>query len=144
MKDNEKHRDLYEQYKRLEEWQARKYTAACPLAVYVYQNGQQDPVAWVEDNQPVCAEGSMISVIVQGDQKIFLFYDNAQYGFRYVGNGAGNLDVTIQEFDQAGALARTVAYIALPLSVGQAYTSKGTKSEGGNDLLYDGVEADGR
>ena len=58
------------------------------------------------------------------------FYDNAQYGFRYVGNGAGNLDVTIQEFDQAGALARTVAYIALPLSVGQAYTSKGTKSEG--------------
>lgn len=84
----------------------------------------------MEDNQPVCAEGSMISVIVEGDQKIFLFYDNAQYGFRYVGNGAGNLDVTIQEFDQAGALARTVAYIALPLSVGQAYTSKGTKSEG--------------
>ena len=117
MKDNEKHRDLYEQYKRLEEWQARKYTAACPLAVYVYQNGQQDPVAWVEDNQPVCAEGSMISVVIEGDQKIFLFYDNAQYGFRYVGNGAGNLDVTIQEFDQAGALARTVAYIALPLSV---------------------------
>ena len=48
----------------------------------------------------------MISVIVEGDQKIFLFYDNAQYGFRYVGNGAGNLDVTIQEFDQAGG-ART-------------------------------------
>ena len=130
LKDNEKYQALYEQYKRLEEWQARKYTVACPVDVYVYQSDNQELVAWVKDNQPGCAEGSMISVIVEGDQKTFLFYDDTQYDFRYVGNGDGDMDVTIQEFDQAGALARTVAYTALPLSVGQVYTSQETKSAG--------------
>ncbi|GAB2045871.1 hypothetical protein AGATL06_23700 [Agathobaculum sp. TL06] len=130
LKDNEKYQALYEQYKRLEEWQARKYTVACPVDVYVYQSGNQEPVAWVKDNQPGCAEGSMISVIVEGDQKTFLFYDDTQYDFRYVGNGDGDMDVTIQEFDQVGALARTVAYTALPLSVGQVYTSQETKGAG--------------
>lgn len=115
---------LYQKYEHLTEAAnltklAKEIKAACPVNVYVYDQSD-NVVASVVDGRVSCnAENVMIALL--GDEKIFRFYDNANYRVKYVGYDNGNMDVTISEFGESENPVRAVNYYDVPLTQQATY-----------------------
>ncbi len=129
---------LYEKYESLldENYKkavTKKYGVACPVDVYVYDKNNQ-LVAYVIDNKPYSAGD--ITVVVEGTSKELYFYDSDQYHIEYVGTGVGDMEASIEEYDQAGNIMRQVDYCKIPLSDGLTYETE-IKEDGAITLLKD-------
>lgn len=98
----------------------KQVTAACPVNVYVYDQSE-NIIASVVDGRVSClANDIMIARI--GDTKVIRFYDGADYRIEYVGYDAGDMDVTVTEYDETEAAGRTVNYYDVALTDGQTYS----------------------
>lgn len=109
---------LYERYEALldknyEKTFTKKYGVACPVDVYVYDKDEQ-LVAYVIDNKPYSTGD--ITVVVEGTAKTLYFYDSDKYQIRYIGTGVGDMEVSMEEYDQKGNIIRQVDYCKVPLS----------------------------
>lgn len=97
----------------------KEIKVACPVDVYIYDQ-QNNLVALVSDEQISCSVDD-IAVAIMDSQKIIRMYNGAVYRIEYVGNDNGDMDVTITEFDENAAPARTVNYYDIPLADKKTY-----------------------
>lgn len=115
---------LYERYLKFYESEGneslvKEYKADCPVDVYVYDQ-LNNVVASVVDGRVSCTADDVMIALVD-NQKTIRFYDGADYRIEYVGYDAGDMDVTITEFDENEKTARTVNYYNLALTNGKTY-----------------------
>lgn len=97
----------------------KEFVAACPIDVYVYdQSGEL--AASIVDGRVSCFGDVMIALI--DDTKVVRFYDNQDYRIEYVGTSAGEMDVTVTEFNTDEEVVRTVNYYDVALTDGKIYT----------------------
>ena len=113
-------RDLYDRMDRLQ----KTLRVACPVDVYVYdRNG--DLAAMVTGDRVSCSVGAPIALVVQGDVKTLCFYGDEEYDIRLVGQEAGDMDVTVTEYDGGtGRAQRTAGFYGVPLEAGRTYEAQ--------------------
>ncbi|MCD7982237.1 MAG: hypothetical protein LUF32_08015, partial [Clostridiales bacterium] len=114
---------LYEQYYGLFEESlnrilTKKYVAACPVDVYVY-DGDDNLVAYVSGGIPYCSAN--ITVLIRDDTKTLYFYNDEEYRIEYIGTDTGTMDLTISEYDEEGNTQRDVYFYDIALSDGKTY-----------------------
>ncbi len=117
--------NMEEQYRaeadeRREKQPKKKYVAACPVDVYVYDQNNS-LVASVVDREPSCTGN--LTIAVNGDKKEILFYDNNEYRIEYVGTDEGTMDVTVTEYDELESVVRDVYFYDVPLEKDKKYTT---------------------
>ena len=97
----------------------KEFAAACPIDVYVYDQSDE-LAASIVDGRVSCFGDVMIALI--DDTKIVRFYDNQDYRIEYVGTSAGEMDITVTEFNIDEEAVRTVNYYDVALTDGKTYT----------------------
>lgn len=97
----------------------KEFVAACPIDVFVY-NESNELVASIIDGRVSCSGNVMIALI--DDTKVIRFYDDQDYRIEYIGTSAGEMDVTISEFNADEEVVRTVNYYDVALTNDKIYT----------------------
>lgn len=123
---------LYEYYeaimqKRLQNM-VKQVKVACPVNVKVFDQNN-NVVASVIDGR--LSSAANISVELDGETKIFSFYDQEQYRTEIEGYAAGTMDVAVIEYDDQEQEKREVVYQNIPVADGQEYSME----------LYDKIQA---
>ena len=128
--------DRYKDYEYLldESWERmrKKYNVACPVDIYIYDTDGVI-VGSVIDNVPYCRPDANITISVEGDEKTIYMYGNKQYNISYVGNDAGEMDISIAEYDDTDNVTRNVYFNNIELTDGLTYNSADTGSNTGED-----------
>jgi len=94
-------------------------TVACPVNVYVYDESNK-MVAYVVDGKPYATDN--VSVFVEGEKKHFDFYDDQEYRIECEGYDTGDVDIVVTQYDENGAVARSLNYIDLPIDSLSSYS----------------------
>ena len=107
----------------------KKYYIACPVDVYVYdQEGVL--VASVAGNDAYCNNDLPATIVVNGEEKELLFYESERdYTVKYVSTDKGIMDVTIEEFSEAGEKEREIKHVDIPLAQGIVYQADDNAGE---------------
>ena len=118
--------ELYDKYQSLREESMnrvlnKKYLAACPVDVYVYDL-DNNLVTYVKDNKAY--SNGEVTVVVENDTKALYFYNDDEYRIEYVGNGSGDMDLTVTEYGDDEKELRMVYFYDVPLTDGQTYETE--------------------
>lgn len=103
-----------------EKRERKKVQVHCPVDVLLYDSSN-NLVAYVRDGKVHCDDGVDLTLVVRGDEKTILFYDDADYRMECVGTDTGSMDVIITEYSTAGEQIRDVYFYDLPLRDGTIY-----------------------
>lgn len=136
--------DLYDRYSYLldaerEKMVNKEYRVACPVDVLVYDQSTGELVAAVIDGKISNNDPENLTVIVDGEEKIFWMAEGTDYKLTLIGSDTGTMDITVNEFDEEENVIRTVSYDEVPLTNGKTYeaTVNSQSLEEGNYTLTD-------
>lgn len=136
--------DLYDRYSYLldaerEKMVNKEYRVACPVDVLVYDQSTGELAAAVIDGKISNNDPENLTVIVDGEEKIFWMAEGADYKLTLIGSDTGTMDITVNEFDEEENVIRTVSYDEVPLTNGKTYeaTVNSQSLEEGNYTLTD-------
>lgn len=104
-----------------------------------YDQNTGELVAAVIDGKISNNDPENLTVIVDGEEKIFWMAEGTDYKLTLIGSDTGTMDITVNEFDEEENVIRTVSYDDIPLTNGKTYeaTVNSQSMEEGNYTLTD-------
>lgn len=99
----------------------KEYRVACPVDVLVYDQSTGELAAAVIDGKISNNDPENLTVIVEGEEKIFWMAEGTDYKLTLIGSDTGTMDITVNEFDEEETVIRTVSYDDVALTSGKTY-----------------------
>ena len=99
----------------------KEYRVACPVDVLVYDQSTGELAAAVIDGTISNNHPENLTVIVNGEEKIFWMAEGTDYKMTLIGSDTGTMDITVNEFDEEENVIRTVSYDDVALTSGKTY-----------------------